>query len=289
MAGRTAEIERAYAGETLALIGALALMVAVVGGLFAGLGGAAVAVVCALILARGVVGLSTAGVMRANGARPIGPSSAPRLTRLAAHLARNAQLAAPPTLYLVPSRAPNAFAFGDRNDSGVALSQGLVQALDERELTGVLAHEISHVRAGDTHVLRIAGALVATIRAVAQIGLLLCIVALFLGERVPLVVALTFAVAPTLAFALQLWVSRRREFAADAGAVALTGDAVGLASALCRLDRWRARLRYLGYALGAPPTWLSTHPRTEERLRRLHALQPEAFLPAAPRRVLWSW
>jgi heat shock protein HtpX len=92
-----------------------------------------------------------------------------------------------------------------------------------------------------------------------------------------------------VALALQLWLSRRREFAADAAEVALTGDAYGLASALVRLDRWRSRLRYLGYTLGTPPNWLSSHPPTRERLERLQELQPEAFLPPPPRRAMWTW
>jgi heat shock protein HtpX len=106
---------------------------------------------------------------------------------------------------------------------------------------------------------------------------------------VPAVLPLLFAAAPTLALLLQLRLSRRREFAADATAVALTGDALGLASALHRLDRFRSRLRYLGYGLGAPPSWLSTHPATAERLQRLRALVPETRLPVAPPRTFWTW
>lgn len=267
----------------------MASIVGLVGWLMAGTLGTLVALGFALLTGRALAGLSTAAIMRLQGARPIGGPAAPVLHRLAHALAVRAGLPRAPDLYLIPSDVPNAFATGGRADGAVALSRSLLQGLDERELAGVLAHEIAHIGAGDTTALRVAGALVETTRSVAQVGLLTCLVALFLGQEFPPLLPVAFALAPSLALLLQLRLSRRREFAADAAAVALTGDAHGLGSALCRLDRFRSRLRYLGYGLGAPPSWLSTHPPTKERLERLRRLQPGAALPLAPQRTLWSW
>ncbi len=281
--------QRGYAGETLALFAALALTVALVGWLLGGLAGVLVALGLALVTARSIAALGTLRLMRLQGAVPLPAWRAPGLHRLARALAARAGLPAPPDLYLLPGGAPNAFAAGSGHDLAIAVSRGLVDTLDDRELAGVLAHEMGHIQAGDTDVMRFAGALVQATRTVGQVGLVLCVLAAFTGEAIPLLLPLAFFGAPSLALGLQLWLSRRREFAADAAATQLTGDAYGLASALVRLDRWRSRLRYLGYALGTPPSWLSTHPPTRERLARLQALQPEAFLPPPPRRAVWHW
>ncbi len=289
MGDRFALLQRGYATETLLLFLALAAMLALIGWLVGAWIGVAVALGFALFTGNLLAGLSSDRIMRLIGARPIHPAEAPMLYRSVQALARRAGLRQAPRLYLLPSDVPNALATGAADDAAVALSRGLLGALDEREVQGVLAHELGHVQAGDTAVLRFAGALVEATRAVAQVGLALCLVALLLGQPLPLVLPFVFVAAPLVAFGLQLLLSRRREFAADAAAVALTGDAGGLASALCRLDRYRSRLRALGYGLGAPPSWLSTHPPTGERLQRLKALQPEAFLPPPPRRVLWTW
>jgi heat shock protein HtpX len=227
--------------------------------------------------------------MRMQGATPLAGWQAPGLHRLLGRLAQRAELATKPELYLLPQAVPNAFTVGEEDRAAIGVSRGLLGELGQRELQGVLAHEIGHLQAGDARVMRIAGALAQTTRTVGQVGLIACALAALMGERIPLVLPLLFFGAPSVALALQLWLSRRREFAADAAAVALTGDAYGLASALVRLDRWRSRLRYLGYALGTPPSWLSSHPPTRERLERLQTLQPEAFLPPPPRRSMWTW
>lgn len=286
---RLRDARRGYALETLALFAALTLTLALAGWLLAGVLGIVLALGAALLSARLLASMDTARAMRLAGAVPLSRWQAPAMVRAIAELTRRAGLDRPPALYLMPSRVPNAFAAGTGEDGAIAVSRGLVDGLDDRELAGVLAHEMSHLQAGDTVVMRFAGALVQTTRSVGQVGLVVCIVAAFMGEVVPLVVPLAFFAAPSIGLALQLWLSRRREFAADATAVALTGDAYGLASALCRLDHWRSRLRYLGYALGTPPSWLGTHPPTVERLGRLQALQPEAFLPRPPRRAVWHW
>jgi heat shock protein HtpX len=286
---RLLEVRRGYASETLVLFLALTATLGITGWLLGGALGVVVAVGLAIVTAQTLASLGTEGIMRMQGAIPLSPVQAPELVQVLRALARRAALSAPPQLYLLPGQVPNAFAAGRGDDAAIAVSEGLLGALDRRELTGVLAHEVGHLQAGDTDVLRLAGSLVHATRTVGQVGLLACVLSALAGQPVPVLLPLLFFAAPSLGLGLQLWLSRRREFAADAAAVGLTGDAFGLASALARLDRWRSRLRYLGYALGAPPSWLSTHPPTRERLERLQQLQPEAFLPAVPRRALWHW
>jgi heat shock protein HtpX len=289
MGDRLALVQRGYAIETALLFVALAALLTLIGWLVGGPGGVAVALGFALLTGRLLAGLSSDVIMRFARGRPVHQAEAPNLYGRLARLARRARLPAVPRLYVLASDVPNAITTGEGDDAAIGLSRGLLYGLDDRELEGVLAHELAHIQSGDTRVIRLAGALVETIRVVAQVGLMICLVAYFVGEPVPLPLPVLFALAPLVGFGLQLWLSRRREFAADARAIALTGDAAGLARALCRLDRYRSRLRALGYGLGAPPSWLSTHPPTAERLARLEALQPQAFLPSAPPRVFWTW
>jgi len=280
---------RAYAGETLALFAALAATLMLVGWLVGGLVGVLIALAVAFLTTQVLANLKADQLMRMQGAVPLASWQAPGLHRIVTALAQRAELDARPQLYLLPGGVPNAFTVGENDQAAVAVSRGLLGELGQRELQGVIAHELAHVQAGDTRVMRIAGSLVHATRTVGQVGLIACALAALMGEPIPLVLPLLFFGAPAVAMALQLWLARRREFAADATAVALTGDAYGLASALVRLDHWRSRLRYLGYALGTPPSWLSSHPPTRERLNRLQELQPDAFLPPPPRRSVWTW
>lgn len=286
---RLRAIQRGHAGETWALFAALAGTLMLVGWLLGELAGVVIALAVAFLTTRVLANLNTDQLLRMQGAVPLPAWQAPRLHRVVALLAERAELATRPRLYLLPGGMPNAFTVGEDDHAAIGVSHGLLGELDQRELEGVIAHELGHLQAGDTRVMRIAGALVHTTRTVGQVGLIACVLAAFTGQPIPLLLPLLFFAAPSLALALQLWLSRRREFAADATAVALTGDAYGLASALVRLDRWRSRLRYLGYTLGTPPNWLSSHPPTRERLQRLQELQPEAFLPRPPRRTIWTW
>ena len=286
---RLRSVQRGYTGETLALFAALGFTVVLVGWLLGQWAGVVIALAVAFLTTQVLANLDTRQLMRMQGAVPLATWQAPGLHRLLSTLTRRAELPAVPQLYLLPGGVPNAFTVGEDDHAAIGVSRGLIGELGQRELEGVLAHELGHLQAGDTKVMRIAGSLVHATRTVGQVGLITCALAALFGEPIPLVLPLLFFAAPSVALALQLWLSRRREFAADAAAVALTGDASGLASALVRLDRWRSRLRYLGYALGTPPTWLSSHPPTRERLERLQELQPEAFLPAAPRRSIWTW
>ena len=216
-------------------------------------------------------------VLRMYKAQPIEEHHSPQLMALYAELIRRANLSTSPTLYYIPSRTLNAFAVGNRKQSAVAITDGLLRVLEPREIAGVLAHEISHIRHRDMLVLGIADTVSRIIATISQIGqfLLLLAIPTFLmsGNLGFLIVALVLFASPVLSNLLQLALSRTREFNADLGAVALTGDASGLASALQKLERITSGKRFPWLIPGrkghTAPATLRTHPPTEERIRRI--------------------
>lgn len=218
-------------------------------------------------------------VLRLSGARFIDPRHRPDLYRLLAELARRAGLERIPHLYHLPGATPNAMAVGSGPDSAVALSDGLLGLLDRRELTGVLAHEISHIRNGDTRVMAMADAFRRLTHLLALFGQLLILLSLPIlmtgRAEISWPAMLILMAAPSLSALLQLALSRTREFNADLDAAALTGDPHGLAAALDRIEAPRRGLwKRIFFPLGNPkePGWLRTHPETRERIHRLMEL-----------------
>lgn len=218
-------------------------------------------------------------VLRVLGALEVPPWQAPRLYEILELLARRAGLARTPRLFYIPTRVLNAFAVGRPDDAAIAVTDGLLRALDRHELAGVLAHEVSHIRANDVWVMTLAdivGRLTALLSLFGQ-GLLLVLlpVTVIQGSTLPLVPLAILIFAPTISALLQLALSRTREYSADFGAVELTGDPHALASALDKLERlqggWMERMFMSALRI---PQWLRTHPPTEERIRRLLALAP---------------
>ncbi|MCA1926665.1 MAG: zinc metalloprotease HtpX [Thiobacillus sp.] len=211
-------------------------------------------------------------------ARPITPDEAPQLWRTLEGLAARAGLPAVPVPHYVPSPVVNAFAVGSRRQSAIALTDGLIASLTPRELAGVLAHELAHIAHGDLKVMNLAdyvSRLTGVFALVGQVVLILLLPGWLMGEaEVPWLGLLLLAFSPHLALLAQLGLSRVREFDADLAAARLTGDPQALASALTKIERvsgsWR---RWLLPGWGNPdPSWLRTHPATEERVRRLLSL-----------------
>lgn len=218
--------------------------------------------------------------LRLYQARPIHPHTAPGLWRLIDEIARRAELPSVPELHYVPSPMINAFAVGNRRHAAIALTHGLLESLPPRELAGVLAHETAHIAHGDLRVMGLAdyvSRLTSLFALLGQFLLLFSLPSLMTGGAVLNwwgFVLLIFS--PHLAMLSQLGLSRVREFDADLTAAALTGDPRGLAAALARIERgsrsWRS-VFMPGW--GNPePSWLRTHPETEERIRRLLELAP---------------
>ncbi len=283
-----------WRAQTLAYVGGSAALLLLATWIVFGFSGA----LWLLIAAGLVLGLQgqmpLAAVLRMRGARPLAPYEAPELHALLVELSRRAGLPRAPALYFVARSHPEAFTVAAGGDSAVAVSRGLLGLLSRDELAGVLAHEISHVRAGDTRLLGVAFAMQRLTGNVVVFGLLAVLLSVFGLFPAVSPLAPLLLVMPQLSTAAAMAVSRTREFDADLGAAALVGDPRPLARALQKLDHLhRGVLGMLGVRLEAlVPRALNTHPPTAERVERLLALLPArraaAELVRWPRRIVVS-
>jgi heat shock protein HtpX len=222
------------------------------------------------------------------GARRLRYADAPRLFEVVSAVAGRAGLPAVPELHYIASPALNAFAVGGREQAAIAVTDGILRTLSLRELAGVLAHEISHIRNNDLWVMGLADTVASVTRTMAMFGMVLLILnlPLMMAERepVPWALVLLLTGAPWVGALLQLALSRTREFDADLDAAHLTGDPEGIASALLRIERTQGAF-WEGMMLprrrgGALPSLLRTHPHTQERVARLMELRtPPPVLP----------
>jgi heat shock protein HtpX len=231
--------------------------------------------------------------LMAHRAQPVTREQLPQLYEVVERLTRKAGMPMP-ALYVIPSMTPNAFATG-RNPShaAVAVTEGIMRLLDWRELEGVLAHEISHVRNRDILISTIAAAVAGII---SSLGHIISWGAMWGGmggrdgeRRGGGIEMIAWAIlAPIMAMVIQLAVSRSREYGADASGAALIGDPEPLADALMKLERGNEEIPY---QFGGPATahlfivhpfsgaggtimnLLSTHPPIEERVRRLREMK----------------
>lgn len=273
--------------QSALLLFGLTALAALTGLVVAGLAGLAVAAGAALMVMLFDPAPGGAMFRRLLGGVPLPPEAAPELHAMVRALARRAGLPRAPALFLLPSSVLQAMAAGDRARPGIALTYALLRALPPRELAGVLAHEIAHIRHGDVRVMRLAAAAASLTRLMGTLGIVLLFlwfpVLLAAGEAPSPAVVLLLMAGPMLGDLLILSLSRRRELLADAGAVELTGDPAGLAAALARLERlqgddWerlasRSGARWL--------RWFRTHPTIRERITRLS--EAVRAVPVAPR------
>ncbi len=283
--------------RTTLLLAALTGLLLVAGQAMGGHQGMVIALVIAAVMNLGSYWFSDRIVLTMYRARPVGPAEAPVLYQTVRDLTRRAGLPMP-RVYLVQSDAPNAFATG-RNPAhaAVAATTGLLRLLDREELAGVLAHELAHVKHRDT----LTGAIAATIAgAIAMLANMMQWALIFglgrgddrdegggiLGALVMMIVA------PLAASLIQMAISRSREFAADAEGARIAGNPLWLASALRKLEAMNrhvimpeaeshpaaAHLFIVNPLKGRDIARLfSTHPPTEERIRRLEAMAIQAM------------
>jgi heat shock protein HtpX len=237
-------------------------------------------------------------VLRLHRAEPVSETQAPRLYSIVRELSMRAQIPMP-RVYRVPSPQPNAFATGRNPEHGVvAVTDGILQILSERELRGVLAHEIAHIKNRDILVSTIAAAVAGAIAYIANMLQWTAILGSSDDDAPNPLAALALAiVAPIAATIVQLGISRSREYLADETGAALASDPEGLASALNKLER---AAHIVPPATAAPATaslfivnpfagahreggaqlsaghglanLFSTHPPMAERVRRLRAM-----------------
>jgi heat shock protein HtpX len=246
--------------------------------------GAGIAVAALLVSPR----ISPPTVMRMLRGRLLAPAQAPEVFDVLESLAIRAGLSVTPRLYLVPSAEANALSVGSRNNSAVALTQGLIDSLSLRELAGVIGHEIGHIASGDLWVMNLARTASQITSGLAFIGRILLLInlplILFGAAGLPWLFVLLLVAAPFATSLLELALSRAREFAADRIAADLTGDPEGFASALAKIDRRSSLLARIfgipGRRGGSP--FLSTHPPNEQRIKRLLENRERRDLETSP-------
>lgn len=204
-----------------------------------------------------------------------------QLSSLVDVLAWRAELPARPELYVIPSMTLNAFATGTPGQSAIAITEGLLRRLSLREIAGVVAHEMSHIRNGDLEVMGLADMMTRLLQLMSYVAVMLAAInavfALEGDQAVSWWAVLALYLAPAISSLIQLALSRAREFDADLEAAALTGDPVALASALRRLDSdtghfWEDLMFPVPGRRIPLPSVLRTHPDTRDRIQRLMAL-----------------
>jgi heat shock protein HtpX len=214
-------------------------------------------------------------------------SSAPELYRIVSQLTREAGLPMP-KIYIIPNPAPNAFATGRNPEhAAVAVTEGILRLLDERQLRGVLAHELSHVQNRDILIGTIAAGIAGAIMILARIAQF-CALFGGGGDRrrdgdSGLGLLVMAIVMPIAALLIQMAISRSREYQADASGGKLSGDPRALAQALARLQEGTRRIPMQAdpatshlfivspFSGGGLVSLFSTHPPIQERVARLEA------------------
>jgi heat shock protein HtpX len=293
--------------RTALLLAALTGFFLAVGYLLGGQSGLILALIVALGMNLFAYWNSDKMVLRMANAQEVGPNEAPELYGIVQGLSQRAGLPMP-RVYIIDEEQPNAFATGrDPEHAAVAATTGLLRYLSREEITGVMAHELSHVRHRDTLTMTIAATLAGAIGMLASFGMF------FGGGRSengrpavnPIVAIALMILAPLAATLVQMAISRGREFEADRSGAEISGQPLWLASALAKLHAGTRQIPnqaaeanpatahlYIANPLsaGGMARLFSTHPPMEERIARLEAMAGQSSMPAnaPPSRGPWA-
>jgi len=273
--------------KTALLMAAITALFIVIGGMIGGQRGMVIALVIALGMNFFSYWFSDKMVLRMYNAREVNEASAPQFYGMIRDLATRAGLPMP-RVYLINEDAPNAFATG-RNPShaAVAATTGILRLLSEREMRGVMSHELTHVKHRDMLISTVSATMAGAISALANM-------AMFFGGRDadgrranPVASIAVMLLAPLAAALIQMAISRAREFEADRGGAQISGDPQALASALEKIEHYARGTEFPAaeehpataqmmivnpLSGGGMQNLFSTHPPTQERVRRLMAM-----------------
>jgi heat shock protein HtpX len=234
--------------KTLFLLTALTLLLVLGGEAISGERGMTLGLILAVVMNGGAYFFSDKIALMSSGAQPVSREQLPRLYEVIERLCGKAGLPMP-KLYVIPQPAPNAFATGrSPSHASVAVTAGLMELMNDDELEGVIAHELSHVRNYDILITSIAATLAGAITWIATMGRWAMIFGGFGGSRDNdrggggLAALVMLIVAPIAALLIQMGISRQREFSADASGARMVGHANGLISALEKLGAYNKRI-----------------------------------------------
>jgi heat shock protein HtpX len=273
--------------KTAILMAAITGLFMAIGSVMGGHSGMMIALAIAVAMNFFSYWFSDKMVLKMYNAREVDETTAPQFYRMVRELAERAQLPMP-RVYIIDEQAPNAFATGrNPQNAAVAATTGIMRVLSERELRGVMAHELAHVKHRDILISTISATMAGAISMLANF-------AMIFGGRDsegrpanPVVGILVMLLAPLAASLIQMAISRSREFEADRGGAEISGDPGALASALEKIHAYArgipmaaaerhpetAQMMIMNPLAGGGLRGLfSTHPSTEERVQRLRAM-----------------
>jgi heat shock protein HtpX len=272
--------------KTTILMAGIVVLFGTVGAALGGASGMLIALAFAAAMNIYAYWFSDKAVLKMYNAREVDAQSAPKFYNMVKELAQNAGLPMP-KVYIIDEQQPNAFATGrDPEHAAVAATTGIMRILSERELRGVMAHELAHVKHRDTLISTISATIAGAISSIAQFGMLFSGGARDRGVH-PAVALLIMLVAPLAAMLIQMAISRAREFEADKGGAEISGDPEALASALKKIHDYAhqipmdtaeqhpetAQMMIINpLSAGGLKGLFSTHPQTEERVAKLMAM-----------------
>ena len=291
--------------RTALLLAALTAFFLAVGYVLGGQSGLILAFVVALGMNLFAYWNSDKMVLRMANAHEVGPNDAPELYGIVQGLAQRAGLPMP-RVFIIDEEQPNAFATGrDPEHAAVAATTGLLRYLSREEITGVMAHELSHVRHRDTLTMTIAATLAGAIGMLASFGFFFGGGRGESGRGNPIVAIALMILAPLAAALVQMAISRGREYEADRMGAEISGQPQWLASALAKLHAGTQQIPnqaaqanpatahlYIANPLsgGGMASLFSTHPPMEERIARLEAMGGQSNMqpPGSPSRGPWG-
>lgn len=279
--------------KSVMLLTLLSLILMAIGGVVGGQSGAMTMFLISLAINFYTYWNSDKMALRAYNAQPLAESQVPELYELVRELCRKAELPMP-RLYVIPTDVPNAFATGrDPEHAAVAVTDGILSMLNRDELAGVISHELSHVKHRDTLIMTLSASIATAISYIANIAQWAAIFGTARDEdgnrSNPIALIVTIVIAPLAASLIQFALSRSREYMADASGARICGKPLALASALLKLDDY-AHHRVIPDAkpatsglfiinplagVGGVANLFSTHPSTEERVKKLREIAAE--------------